>query len=209
MKERNLLIAVAALVIVVAVAFALASPRESRFRSGSGNETEALVRDETSDRPRRSATQLCGSSAGFQQLKAAAFQEAIRVRGEPANLQRLAATSVVRMDNPEVTSEDAETGMVTCSGRLVLELPPGAERGFGGQRRLAADVAYTVEPGADGAAATYRLINGDAIVSSLAAFDIDASLQPAEPTETEVAEATPADQLPVIIRPDPADRPAR
>jgi hypothetical protein len=89
---------------------------------------------------------LCASNAGFQQLKAAAFREAIEVRGDAGSLDRLAATSVVRMDQPEVTSEDAETGLVTCTGRFVIELPPGAERGFGGQRRLAATSATPPGP---------------------------------------------------------------
>jgi hypothetical protein len=209
MKERNLLLAVAALVIVIAAAFALSSPRGSRLKVDEGaTSNETAARAPELDGPSRTATQLCSSSAGFQQLKAAAFQEAIRVRGEPAILQRLAASSVVRMENPALTSEDSETGAATCAGRLVIELPPGAERGFGGQRRLAADVEYTAQPGANGGAAVYRLVNADALVSSLAAFDVDSSLQPAQSVETELADATPAEELPVIIRPDPpAPRP--
>jgi len=209
MKERNLLLAVAALVIVIAAAFALSSPRGSRLKVDEGaTSNETAARAPELDGPSRTATQLCSSSAGFQQLKAAAFQEAIRVRGEPAILQRLAASSVVRMENPALTSEDSETGAATCAGRLVIELPPGAERGFGGQRRLAADVEYTAQPGANGGAAVYRLVNADALVSSLAAFDVDSSLQPAQSVETELADATPAEELPVIIRPDPpASRP--
>jgi hypothetical protein len=208
MKERNLLLAVAALVIVIAAAFALSSPRGGRFKADEAGGNDIAAADERTQRPSRTASQLCGSSAGFQQLKAAAFEEAIRARGEPANLQRLAASSVVRMENVQSTGEDAETGAVSCSGRFVIELPPGAERGFGGQRRLSADIVYAAEPGADGGAAVYRLVNADALVSSLAAFDVDSSLQPAQPAETELADATPADQLPVIIRPDPEDRPA-
>jgi hypothetical protein len=204
MKERNLLIAVAALVIVVAIAFAFASPRTSRF--GSENETtEVASAGDQPERPRLDGARLCASSAGFQQLKAAAFREAISVRGDSGNLDRLAATSVVRMEGTEVTSEDAGTGLVTCTGRFVIELPPGAERGFGGQRRLSSDVTYTAQASEGGGAAVYQLISADELVSSLAAFDIDTSLQPAE---VEVAEASPPEeQLPVIIRREPAERP--
>lgn len=208
MKERKLLLAVAALVIVIAAAFALSSPRTGRLEVGGDAPVETAAVDVRIDQPRRPASQLCASSAGYQQLKAAAFEQAIRVRGEPANLTRLAATSVVRMENPVVTSEDGDTAI--CSGRLVIELPPGAERGAGGERRLAADVVYAAQSDGAGGIA-YRLTEGEAIVSSLAAFDIDSSLQPppvASPP-VELAEAPePEDELPVIIRPDPADRPA-
>jgi hypothetical protein len=206
MKERKLLLAVAALVIVIAAAFALSSPRESRLKVDPDAPVETAARDGDGERPRRPASQLCSSSAGYQQLKAAAFEQAIRVRGEPANLTRLAATSVVRMENPVATSEEGDTA--SCSGRLVIELPPGAEQGAGGQRRIVADVNYTAQT--DGAGGfSYRLTGGDAIVSSLAAFDIDQSLQspPAAREPVEVAEAPSGDELPVIIRPDPADRP--
>ncbi|HEX8401157.1 MAG TPA: hypothetical protein VF628_05580 [Allosphingosinicella sp.] len=209
MKERNLLLAVAALVIVIAAAFALASPRENRLKTGEEPRVETAARETGADRPRRLPSQLCASSAGYQQLKSAAFEQAIRVRGEPASLTRLAATSVIRMENPVATSEDGDD-FATCSGRLVIELPPGAERGAGGQRRLAADVGYTAQRDAAGGIA-YRLTGGDAIVSSLAAFDIETSLQPAPaaPPAVEVAQAPdPAQDLPVIIRADPADRPA-
>jgi hypothetical protein len=210
MKERKLLLAVAALVIVIAAAFALSSPREGRLKVGEDAPVETAAGESESTSPRRPASQLCSSSAGYQQLKAAAFEQAIRVRGEPANLTRLAATSVVRMENPVVTSEEGGD-TATCSGRLVIELPPGAERGADGQRRLAADVVYTAQTDGDGGI-IYRLTEGEAIVSSLAAFDIDSSLQPAPaaaPPPVQVAEASePEEEGPVIIRPDPADRPA-
>ncbi len=209
MKERNLLLAVAALVIVIAAAFALASPRASRLGEGNEAVETAAVREQPTQ-PRASGSRLCNSNAGFQQLKAAAFREAIGVRGESGNLERLAATSVVRMEQPQVTSEDAEIGLVTCTGRFVIELPPGAERGFGGQRRIAADISYTARPGADGAAAVYELTGADQLVSTLAAFDIDSSRQQPDPAETELAEAPPPEeQVPVIIRREPApERPA-
>ena len=214
MKERNLLLAVAALVIVIAAAFALSSPRSSRF-GGDGNETvETAAADNEPIRTNVSGGRLCASNVGFQQLKTAAFREAVQVRGDSGNLDRLAATSVVRMEQSEVTSEDAETGLVTCTGRFVIELPPGAERGFGGQRRLAADVTYTARAGADGGAAVYELTGADELVSTLAAFDIDSSLQrpaPAAPADVQTAEAIPPEeQLPVIIRREPApERPTR
>lgn len=211
MKERNLLLAVAALVIVIAAAFAFSSPRQTPLtRDGAATNTQVAERDSEPARPRRSGSQLCASSAGFQQLKTAAFEQAIQVRGDPASLQRLAATSVVRMENPVATSEEG-SDFAACSGRLVIELPPGAERGAGGQRRLAADVEYTAQADGRGGIA-YQLTGGDAIVSSLAAFDIERSLQApdaAESAPVEVAQApAPEDELPVIIRPDPADRPA-
>ena len=209
MKERNLLLAVAALVIVIAAAFALASPRAGRLSAEAEEQTESSASNPQTEASRRPTSQLCTSSAGYQQLKSAAFDQAIRVRGEPANLTRLAATSVIRMENPVVTSEDG-ADFAACSGRLVIELPPGAERGAGGERRIAADVEYTAQSEAGGGV-VYRLTGGDAIVSSLAAFDIDSSLQappPAVPAPIEVAQAPePAEELPVIIRADPADRP--
>jgi uncharacterized protein YecT (DUF1311 family) len=83
-------------------------------------------------------------------------------------LDELAADSVVRMENPLVGERDAELGVTTCSGRFILDLPPGTENAFDGERRLTADVRYAAQTGADGSGLVYQLEGAEPIIYRLA-----------------------------------------
>lgn len=194
MDRRKLFLAVAALVVVVLAAFGLATNSDrgitrnpDRVDTADAGETTAQSLDE------RQLQQLCASSATAARLKQVAFEEAFRVRNaDPTNLDRLAASSVVRMENPEVRSFDDGSDVVTCAGRFVLELPPGAERAFNGERRLVADVEYSAQTGTAGAT-VYQLNGAEPLIYRLASFDMqNAPPQPALPgEEVELAEALP------------------
>lgn len=120
----------------------------------------------------------CASRIAYVRLTKYAFDEAIKIRNaDPVNLATLAAYSVVRMEAPLVKSHDPALDVTVCSGRFILEVPPGAERGFGGERRLIADIEYAAQPAADGSGLVYHVRGAEPIIYKLAAFDLHAKAE--------------------------------
>ncbi|WP_375402596.1 lysozyme inhibitor LprI family protein [uncultured Sphingomonas sp.] len=142
----------------------------------------------------RRLKRACGSAETYDRLKAVAFEDAARVRkaGSPS-LDRLAAGSVVRMERPVVKSRDEALNVTVCRGRLVLELPPGAEDAFDGDRRLEADVEYAAQEAVDGSGLVYQMDGAEPIVFRLAAVGLARGTAPAAEMETAaVAQPVPA-----------------
>ena len=140
----------------------------------------------------------CGSQETYERLKAVAFDEAVKVRrGESDALQRLAAASVIRMEDPVAKSRDEALNVTVCTGRLILELPPGAEDVFDGDRRLEADVEYAAQEAADGSGLIFQMQGAEPIIYRLAAFDLPAGARgiPA-PAPTALASADEVDAPP-------------
>lgn len=147
----------------------------------------------------------CGSRETYDRLKQVVFDEAIRqgVR-DAANLDLLASHAEVRMEDPVVKSRDEAMDVTVCTGRFILELPPGAERGFGGDRRLAANIEYSAQAAADGSGFVYQIKGAEGMVRRLAAFDLKGqSYRPP------VAAADPAAQSAHTELPDLPPPPAR
>lgn len=164
--KRRLAIALAVLVIVLAAAVGL---------SLAGRERPATVEAEAEavEEHREAVEDLCASRDTFQGLKTLVFDRAARLRtGERTNFDILAASAFPRMENPVVASRDETLNITRCTGRFILELPPGAERAFNGERRLEADVQYEVQPAADGSGPVYRIAGADTMVSRLAGFEL-------------------------------------
>jgi hypothetical protein len=117
----------------------------------------------------------CASSAAYNRMKGLLFDRAIEQHnGDRANLDTLADYSVVRMEDPVVEGWDPALDITRCKGRLILELPPGADRAFAGERRLQADIGYTAQAAADGSGFVYQLSGGEPIVAKLATFNLTA-----------------------------------
>jgi hypothetical protein len=117
----------------------------------------------------------CASSVAYDRLEGLMFDEAIgRHAGDRANLDILADYSIARIEEPVVDGWDPAIDRTRCSGRFILQLPPGAERGFGGERRLEADIHYTAQAAADGSGFVYRLDGAEPIIARLAAFNLSA-----------------------------------
>lgn len=118
----------------------------------------------------------CASAAAYDRLKNSIFDEAIaKSSADRSNLDTLADYSVARMENPVVKAWDQSLDITRCKGRLILEVPPGAERGLGGARQLQADIEYTAQASADGSGLVYQQRGADAIVAKLAAFNLGAA----------------------------------
>jgi hypothetical protein len=115
----------------------------------------------------------CASEGTYARLKELVFDEAARIRkSDPRNLDPLAAAAVVRMEDPVVKSRDDALNVTVCRGRFVLELPPGAEDAFDGERRLTADVEYAAQAALDGSGLVYQMDGAEPIIYRLAAFGL-------------------------------------
>lgn len=139
---------------------------------GSGNKTETAQTKATTTKVASAASRLCGSNATYTRLKESAFDEAKRIRERDTEaLDALADASVVRMENPLLESRDEALGLTVCSGRMIVELPPGAGAAFDGRQRLTADITYSAQAAADGSGTVFKIDGGEPIVYRLAAFD--------------------------------------
>jgi hypothetical protein len=164
----------------------------------------------------------CASEGTYARLKELVFDEAARIRkSDPRNLDPLAAAAVVRMEDPVVKSRDDTLNVTVCRGRFVLELPPGAENAFDGERRLTADVEYAAQAALDGSGLVYQMDGAEPIIYRLAAFGLSgrpmpkivAIPQPSAPpgaspqvTLVEPAAKPPKPAAPVAAESLPADR---
>ena len=155
----------------------------------------------------------CASPTANERLKNSIFDDAIAAtRGGRANLDVLADYSVARMENPVVKGWDRSLDITRCEGRFILEVPPGAERAFGGERQLQADLKYTAQASADGAGLVYQQKGAEPIIEKLAAFNLGAVAYRPPPAidqpqaSTELSEQTPVQQPQIPSR--PASRPS-
>lgn len=173
-------------------------------------ESKAEVAAERTARLRRA----CASQATYDRLKELAFDEAIRIRGgEAGALESVATASVVRMEQPVVKSRDEALNVTVCSGRFVLELPPGAESAFNGERRLTADIEYAAQAALDGSGLVYRMNGAEPIIYRLATVGGVRSAQasrpsvPAPPTAPPPAPLATGSAEPPRTAPRPAAEP--
>jgi uncharacterized protein YecT (DUF1311 family) len=164
----------------------------------------------------------CASEGTYDRLKELVFDEAARIRNsDPRNLDPLAAAAVVRMEQPLVKSRDEDLNVTVCTGRFILELPPGAENAFDGKRRLDAQVEYAAQAAADGSGMVYQMDGAEPIIYRLATFGLSgqalarvvqipqASAPPAAPAEEVVLMEPVAPTAPApTAQPAEAPRPA-
>lgn len=134
-------------------------------KEAPGAKGEAELRAERDQRIRRA----CSSTATYDRLKELAFDEAARIRNQdPRELDALSAASVVRMEDPVPKSRNEDLNVTVCRGRFILELPPGVENAFDGQRRLTADIEYAAQAAADGSGLVYHMEGAEPIIYRLA-----------------------------------------
>ena len=157
----------------------------------------------------------CASDATYARLKELVFDEAARIRNsDPRNLDPLAAAAVVRMEEPLVKSRDDELNVTVCSGRFILELPPGAENAFDGKRRLDAEVEYAAQAAVDGSGLVYQMDGAEPIIYRLATFGLNGSTTRLEAGGPKRLPPPPAGAEPVLMppvaetAPSPEPRPA-
>jgi len=148
---------------------------------GGGDTGGNVLEDAPIERaaPESAVAKACAAGETYSRLKALVFDRAGQVPGaDAASLDALETASVVRMENPVTRSVDEALELANCAGRFVLELPPGAEKGFNGARRLAADVDYSAQAAADGSGLAYRMEGADRIIGALASFNLKHAAMP-------------------------------
>jgi uncharacterized protein YecT (DUF1311 family) len=132
--------------------------------------TEKQLLAERNERIRKA----CASQGTYERLKELVFDQAARIRNsDPRNLDPIAAGSVVRMEEPLVKSRDEDLNVTVCTGRFILELPPGAENAFDGMRRVSAEVEYSAQAAADGSGLVYQMDGAEPIIYRLATFGMN------------------------------------
>lgn len=196
------------------IAAFLIAPACKKLETTAVKEAKA-ERDEAREKRIR---QACASQASYERLKALAFEKAEEVRtGSSTMLDQLATATVVRMEDPVVKSRDEALNVTVCKGRMIFDLPPGAEDAFNGERRLTADVEFAAQAAADGSGMIYQLDGAEPIIYRLAAIDMKGAAQPpasapapaapaAAGTPVRTAEQTALPPAPRV--PPPAARPA-
>lgn len=147
----------------------------------------------------------CSSQATYDRLKQVAFDEAIQIRNaDPVNLDTLSTHSLVRVENPIVKSRDETLDVTVCSGRFILQVPPGAERAFDGKRQLVADIEYAAQAAADGSGLVYQVKGAEPIIYRLATFDLRSEAYRPREAAPRVAAADPRTLPPANPPAEPA-----
>lgn len=187
-----------ALTLIIIAAFAIGGCK--KLETSAARDAKA-ARNEADEKRIR---QACASQASYERLKALAFEKAGEVRaGRTQMLEQLRAATVVRMEDPVVKSRDDALNVTVCKGRMVIDLPPGAEDAFNGERRLVADVEFAAQAAADGSGMVYQLDGAEPIIYRLAAIDMkggNALPAAVETPETQVAQAASAPMPPPAAR---------
>lgn len=146
----------------------------------------------------------CASRLTYARLKEYVFDEAARIRNsDPRRLDRLAAYSVVRMDDPVVKSRDDQLNITVCTGQFVLNLPPGIQDVFDGEPVIKADVEYAAQAAADGSGLVYSMSGAEPIIYRIATLGLPTRSVPQiaaipaiaegekEPAKVDVVESRP------------------
>ncbi|TFI59263.1 hypothetical protein E2493_05320 [Sphingomonas parva] len=170
-----------------------------RPKKAPGEKSEKQLAAEEQEALRKT----CASEATYDRLKALVFDQAARIRNRDARLlDPIAAGSVVRMEDPVVKSRDETLGVTVCTGRFILELPPGTENAFDGMRRVSADVEYSAQAAADGSGLVYQMDGAEPVVYRLAIFDL------ARPSPVELPQPSAPPAAPPEVASVPAKGPA-
>ena len=188
----NIALIVAGVLILAFVIWTAASTRRDN--------PDKLTDGNTITEPRAAdPAKRCASQATYDQIKRDLFRRAAALRGsDQAAFDKIAAYSVVRIDQPLLDSEDEGTGAIACSGTLTLDLPPGVAV-VGGRRTLDADIGYTLQRSADGNGEVLTLTRADAIITPLATL-----ARVGRPTSDPLAPAQ-VDPLAPATAPSPAE----
>ena len=151
----------------------------------------------------------CASTQTYELLKRELFRRAAQIRGnaDPALFDRIATAAALRIERPVVTSRDEGLGSIACRASATVDLPPGLAVA-GSRTSLSADLAFTLQPAADGSGDVLMFTNADAITVPLATIGRQAGVtqpNPMNPSYDGPGEVSPA---PSVVRPAPPPPPA-
>jgi hypothetical protein len=184
---------IVALVAAIAAGLLLASSVWTNQWSGKNEVPENAVEAKKAQDPQA----WCAAQSTYDAMKRELFRRAAQVRGsDDQAYAKLADFALLRVNGPVVRGIDDQLQSVSCSGTIVLGLPPGVAVA-GGRRSLSGDVDYSIQPAADGSGKVVRLGNADAIVVPLATLTRTSTpqAQPA-PSPEAMNEVAPSEAQP-------------
>jgi hypothetical protein len=158
----------------------------------------------------------CTSQQALGEVKAELFRRAGAVRGTTDPIfDAVARDSVVLAGSRMVRRHHAGSDTVTCTGTLLVDLPPGATAA-GAQHSLTANVGYDLGPDSGGSPRLLGLSNAEPLVSRLATVSRNAAPQEATIAASRANEAlaempppaAPAKAAPTSPSPQAAPAPA-
>lgn len=166
------------------------------------------------ERETEAGERLCAAQTAVDSVRQTVFDRARdAARGEPEPLVRLERDSLARIEDPRLERYDADAERATCTGRFVLQLPPGTESAFSDSRRLTASIDYVAEPGPGGAVVS-RLFGADMVIDRLASADLEPDEFEDKPLEEGFGELPPEepgpgkDEEPIDLLPPVMEGPA-
>jgi hypothetical protein len=159
--------------------------------------------------------EACASKLTYARLQEYVFDQAASLQTtDPRWLDSVAAQSVVRMEDPVVKSRDEALDIVVCTGRFVLNLPPGIQDAFNGKPIIEADVEYAAQTALDGSGLVYSMNGAEPIIYRLATIGLRgqqgvpriATTRAARGVEDQLALAEGIAQAPAASRATEAER---
>jgi hypothetical protein len=139
---------------------------------GGNPDQDKLTRNQLSENLAEASApspeKLCSSKQTYDLIRRELFRRAAELRGrDQAAYESLSGYALLRMENPVMESQNAQTGAVNCAASMALDLPPGVAA-VGGRKTLRSDIDYSVQQAADESGTVVELRNADSIISQLA-----------------------------------------
>lgn len=170
------------------------------------SDTQVIGQNSAATTARVDPAKRCASTQTYELLKRELFRRAAQIRGnaDPALFDRIGTAASLRIERPVVTSDEG-LGSIGCSASATIDLPPGLAV-VGGRTSLAADLAFSLQPAADGSGNVLTFTNADAITVPLATIGQRAGVTQLTPTSYDGPGEVSHPQS--VVRPDPAPPPA-
>lgn len=127
------------------------------------------VGDENAAGATTQAEGTCVAAETIQGVKASLFEKVRAAsEGNSSMFNEFEAGSVVSIEVPVVDQHEPQLRRTVCSGLLVLDLPPGSEGSFNGERQLVTEVRYSSQMAADGSGAVFAVFGAEPMAARIA-----------------------------------------
>jgi curved DNA-binding protein CbpA len=146
----------------------LIPPERSEPVLGVGGRQAAAPQEQIQGAAGSNLGALCSTPAAAGLVKRELFRRAARLRGsDRMAFDRLADYSLLRFNSPVLANANQQSGAVSCSASVALDLPPGVAT-YGDRRSLASTITYSLQAVDGGAIRPSSLSTEGPIVDLLA-----------------------------------------
>ena len=116
------------------------------------------------------AAAKCAEQGIYDTIKNIVFNSAIANNsGDPLSINDWSKSFTATVELPLMESFNSQVSKTDCSGRLVLTIPQSEQSKFGGEANLRADIAYNIQPSADGGGDVIKVSGFDFISAKIVA----------------------------------------